>query len=74
MLTKKWIASEFCVAEATLALGFNKPIFTVLPPVPKGQQATLNDIPQDNPLYAALSHLQFFNFSDKRCGNFYHHF
>lgn len=62
MLTKKWIASEFCLAEGKLALAYNKPIFTVLPPVPEKEQATLADIPTSNPLYAALSHKQFFDF------------
>eukprot|EP00040_Diaphanoeca_grandis_P032683 m.198720 g.198720 ORF g.198720 m.198720 type:complete len:1151 (-) comp32703_c1_seq4:133-3585(-) len=63
VLTQKWLTSQYCQAEANLALSFNKPIYTILPPVPKEEQASLNNISETNPLYHTLGHLQFFDFS-----------
>jgi ribokinase len=67
VLTKKWLDSEFCQAEATMALNFNKPIFTVLPPVatlPEDQIVTLDNVPNTNVLYSVLRLRQSFNLAD----------
>ena len=64
ILTKKWLASPFCEAEARIGLNFNKPIFTVLPPVSKSQRVTMDDVPKEHVLYPHLRHRQLFDLVD----------
>ena len=63
ILTKKWLASQFCKAEALMALTYSKPIFTVLPPVSSdaSQSVEFGDIPDTEEfklIKFALGHLQ----------------
>ena len=37
MLSKKWLSSTFCRAEAAWALALRKPIYVVLPQMSKSQ-------------------------------------
>lgn len=68
ILTKKWLASQFCKAEALMALTYGKPIFTVLPPVSSvglHNSAEFSDIPNTEAfklIKFALGHRQNFDF------------
>eukprot|EP00041_Stephanoeca_diplocostata_P004684 m.48952 g.48952 ORF g.48952 m.48952 type:complete len:1849 (+) comp15285_c0_seq2:486-6032(+) len=44
ILTKKWLKSKFCQAEARLALMHQKEFFVVYPPVSAEEQATIDDV------------------------------
>ena len=56
-----FVSSEFCAAEAQCALSYNKPIFTLLPPVPEVERVTVNDIPPEHPLFSSICQRQVFD-------------
>jgi hypothetical protein len=58
MLSKKWLSSTFCRAEAAWALALRKPIYVVLPQLSKSQTVGYDDIPAE--LQQAMSERQFF--------------
>lgn len=65
VLTQKWLSSQFCLAEAKLALSFSKPIFTVMPPVPPSESASISDVKEEI-IQFAIGHLQNFDLSETR--------
>ena len=64
LLTKKWLSSTFCASEAKIALSYNKPIVTLLPPVPEGERVTVRDIPPDHPVHDSIVQRQVLDFSN----------